>query len=396
MSSVLPNTPWYSSLDFLQTPYTETEWLIEGILPKGSIVLMSGREGTMKTWLALDWAHTVSEGTLWLNRVCQSESVLYLDGENPQQVFRQRLGAIGGSRNMNIWRWQDSSFPTSLAAPQLLSAAQQHGFIIIDSLRRFMEGREENSSTEMTEITRQLRQLTKRGATLLVIHHSPKNPGKEGYRGSTELGAGVDICMTVKRSPVPFGTERLEITVDKTRYHEDPSIHLEVQKTPERPHFKEMEQSGIAETPATVAELQDLLGIIENLLTELGARPNQSQIAQKAAQNGLGSRSTILRRLSQGEGHYWNSQTNGNARVYEPVQKSRPPGSGQMDNANPSQDQPVQEPNPSNGGQTDNRQEDPSEPVHLSNSLESEQVDNRKRPEDEKPIPLSDNFQACL
>ena len=145
--STTPPVPWRSSCDLVNEPFSETEWLIQEILPKNALVLFSGREGSMKTWLALDWAFSVAEGTPWLTRECQSEAVLYLDAENPYQVFRERVGAVGASQNWNVWRWQDPVFPITLADSQLLAAAQEHRLIIIDSLRRFMQGREENSAT---------------------------------------------------------------------------------------------------------------------------------------------------------------------------------------------------------------------------------------------------------
>ena len=54
--------PWRCSLDVMGEQPPETQWLIEGIIPAGAVVLLSGREGSMKTWLALDWAHAAAKG----------------------------------------------------------------------------------------------------------------------------------------------------------------------------------------------------------------------------------------------------------------------------------------------------------------------------------------------
>ncbi len=231
---------WTNSLDLLNTPISETEWLIDGFIPKESVILISGREGTMKTWQGLDWARAVAEGVPWLSRECQAESVLYLDAEMPRQAFLTRLQAVGASRNLNIWRWQDQNFPTRLDNPKLLDAAQQHGLIIVDSLRRFMEGLDENSATDRARITAGLRQLTRGGATVVAFHHSPKDPTKPGYRGSTELGAGVDVCISVIKRVQQPGHDTLTLTIDKTRYHEDGGITLQATKTPLRPIFHEI------------------------------------------------------------------------------------------------------------------------------------------------------------
>ena len=88
MSSTTPTVPWRSSCDLVNEPFSETEWLIQEILPKNSLILFSGREGSMKTWLALDWAFSVAEGTPWLTRECQSEAVLYLDAEKVMFIRR--------------------------------------------------------------------------------------------------------------------------------------------------------------------------------------------------------------------------------------------------------------------------------------------------------------------
>jgi len=400
MSSTTPPVPWRSSCDLVNEPFSETEWLIQEILPKNSLILFSGREGSMKTWLALDWAFSVAEGTPWLTRECQSAAVLYLDAENPYQVFRQRVGAISASQNWNVWRWQDPIFPVSLADSQLLAAAQEHRLIIIDSLRRFMQDREENSATEMASITKQLRELTREGATVLVLHHARKDSQNKGYRGSTELGAGVDICMHITQEISSPVVDKLEITVSKTRYHEKRTISLESTTTSARPLFQETGSSSVSPAQASDTELEEIAVIIENLLASSEAPPTQTQIADEAHLKGLGSRNTVRRRLSQGEGRYWHSRTNGRTRVYEPVHVSTCPVSGQVDNTSPHQNQPVHVSNPRDGGQVDNSHPAESqpvqgsdssdlepmdttpiehpEPVHLSNSLASGHVDNRE------------------
>ena len=406
MSTVPPKVPWRSSCDFVNESFSEPEWLIQEVLPKGSIILFSGREGSFKTWLSIDWAFAVAEGIPWLNRECQAGAVLYLDAENPHQVFLPRVKAIGASQNLNVWRWQDSDFPTSLADQHLLDAAQVHDLIIIDSLRRFMEGLDENNANDMSIITGHLRQLTQGGATLLVGHHATKNPKQKGYRGSTELGAGVDICMHIET----IFSDRLEMTVTKTRYHEDPDITLRVSKTKDRPIFKEIGGPPVSSTQASDTELQAILVIIEGLLRSTGLPPNQSQIVQDANKNGLGSRNTILRRLREGIGPYWTSKLDGRSRVYEPVHLSKSPVSGQVDNTSPHQTQPVQASNSHEGGQVDNSDPEesqpiqdsntyvleqvdnstgePPEPVHLSNSIASGHVDNRE-PAKDRPVHLS-------
>ena len=86
-----------------------------------------------------------------------------------------------------------------------------------------MDGLQENSSDDMAKVSGMLRELTRYGATVLVLHHSMKDEEKRGYRGSTELGAGVDMVMSLvnKDGEVSLRTE-------KTRYGEPLKLDLSV------------------------------------------------------------------------------------------------------------------------------------------------------------------------
>ena len=309
-----PQPLWRCSLDILTETSTEIEWLIDGVIAAESIILASGREGSMKTWLALEWARSVAEGSPWLGRACEAASVLYLDAENPRPVFLQRLEAIGGSRNLNVSRWQDDKFPTDLADPRLLEAAQSHRLIVVDSLRRFMMGREENSATDMARITDPLRQLTRSGCSVIAIHHAGKDPAAPGYRGSTELGAGVDVAMTIKKQ-LKTQIETLEITASKTRYSEDPQITLRVERTAARPIFHDSKTH--ASAPLVVSlDHEKLVSVIGHLHATLGRKPNQSEVIAEAKHRKLASRNTLLGWLNKGEGERWQSEPDGRSRGY--------------------------------------------------------------------------------
>ena len=107
----------------------------------------------MKSWLALDWARSVADGEPWLDRQAEAGGVLYVDAEMPGHLFQQRLQAIGGSKNLSVWRWQDQSFPTMLDDSRLIEASRCFDLIIIDTLRRFMQDLKENTSDDMAKIT---------------------------------------------------------------------------------------------------------------------------------------------------------------------------------------------------------------------------------------------------
>ncbi len=308
-----PMVPWRSSIEVLKHPAPETAWLIHGILPAGGVVLLSGREGSMKSWLALRWAHAVAEGTPWLGRRCAQGNVLYLDKEMPPDLLRKRLRlGIGGSERLHVWGWTDPGFqfPKHLDGPYLTLAAQSHCLIVVDTLRRFMDGLQENSADDMAEVSEKLRELTRYGATVVVLHHSMKDEEKRGYRGSTELGAGVDIVMSLvnKKGEVSLRTE-------KTRYGEPLKLDLSVSGSYDNPAFEDRTDG----SQATTAQLMKLRGCIEDLAMSLGRSPNQSEVCRRAEHTGLGRRQKVLGLLQAGKDAYWQSQTSGKSLTYSVV-----------------------------------------------------------------------------
>jgi hypothetical protein len=178
-----------------------------------------------------------------------------------------------------------------------------------------MNDLDENSSTDMAQITGHLRNLTRAGATDISIHHAAKNPAKPGYRGSTELGAGVDVIINIEKNE-SNNEAHLHFRVQKTRYAEDPRLALKVERTDTRPVFTREDPLPTKERQATRNELEEL----RTLLVHLEARdslPNQSQITTAAYEAGLGSRNTILKWLEQGEATFWVSHPDGRSRVYQ-------------------------------------------------------------------------------
>jgi len=367
---------WRCSLDLLAAEPPEIEWLIPGIIPAGSVQLLSGREGCMKTWLMLDWAHCATEGTTWLGRPCESVAVLYLDAEMPANLFHARLHAMGGSKNLNIWRWQDPTFPSKLDDRSLLKASKEHRLIVVDTLKRFMTGLQENSSDDMAIITGQLRELTRHGATVIALHHGKKDSEKPGYRGSTELGAGVDIALHVEKK-TNSGVEYLELTPAKTRFAEDSQLTLRVERTQSRPVFHETSTEAQAgEEVAQATQLTQLADLIGELHSASGSRPKQTEIVKAAKEQGLGSRNTILGWLTQGEGSRWHSELDGRSRVYGPIV--------QLSTC----------PTPRGLEDLDNNSQPNTEPVHLSycpDTRGGDRLDNNGNPSTEVSTVVADS-----
>src|SRR5579862_4535748 len=126
------------------------EWLIQGLLPLGSVTLLSAASGTGKTWVAQALAGSVANGNSFLGRPVQQRRVVYFDGENPAAVVKTRIEsqAISQTSDLGIWGgWLDEPPPPPDDERVVAFARRFQPLLIWDRLVRFHDG-DEQSSTE--------------------------------------------------------------------------------------------------------------------------------------------------------------------------------------------------------------------------------------------------------
>jgi hypothetical protein len=177
-------------------------WSVEGMIAQGSVTLLCAESGTGKTWLAYYIAGCVAHGVPIFGRPVQRSKVLYLDGENPLFVVKQRLSDLGieETPDLTIWGgWNAWPPPGPASSLALEFARDQKGLIIYDSLIEFHPGSEQ-SSTETREIMRQFRTLANLGGTVVILHNTGKAETSRLYRGSSDIKAAVDTAYVLRQA----------------------------------------------------------------------------------------------------------------------------------------------------------------------------------------------------
>src|SRR5262249_49932382 len=96
------------SIDALPDVHTleaRTEWLIEDLIPRGAITLLTGDSGVGKSTLALALAGAVAHGERFLGRAAVQAHTLYADAENPLSVVKERLERLGiaPADTLRVW-----------------------------------------------------------------------------------------------------------------------------------------------------------------------------------------------------------------------------------------------------------------------------------------------------
>lgn len=195
LTTLLEGSPYSSNfmgrdqLDEIRRP----DPLIEGVIPRGSYGLLTGRDQSYKSFVALDWALCVATGTAWSGKCVESARVLYVVGEG-SHGFRARVEAWEHKQQTRVASDRLVVVPKP---PDLHKPGEYFDVIckvvhelkvelvVVDTLRRVSGGADENSS-QMGPVVNNLgriRDCTNNGTVLVVAHTNKGDVDSRGYSG---------------------------------------------------------------------------------------------------------------------------------------------------------------------------------------------------------------------
>jgi putative DNA primase/helicase len=203
-------------------------WLIQGLIPADSLVMLYGARGQGKTFLALDIAASVASGRAWLGcPVVQKGKVCYLLAERPegiarrmagwlqhtgatpdeiQNVFVADAGAIKIDDDDGVNKIVASIHSELKIGSTLLDArsgqtpppaADCLQLLVIDPMAAYMRGAE-NDAGETTKFMHCARRISAHfGCSVLFVHHEGKGNYNNslGARGSSAIEAALDTIL---------------------------------------------------------------------------------------------------------------------------------------------------------------------------------------------------------
>ncbi len=165
------------------------DWLCEG-----DYGIIFGPRGVAKTWFSLLIANAIATaGTIGEWGADTAKKVLFIDGEMPADMIRDRLLGFGGTENITLLNHEilferTQAVINVTSVPQqnaLLQLCIQQGFklLILDNLSVCAFGIKENDSFEWEQLHRWLLQFRRHGIAVILLHHA----GKTGQiRGTTK------------------------------------------------------------------------------------------------------------------------------------------------------------------------------------------------------------------
>jgi len=198
----------------------EVPQLVDGLIGRGSTVLVAAKPKVGKTSFLLNVALNVARGTPFLGRpVCQGP-VLYVALEGNRAEWRRVLRAMGAAKG-------DPLFLFVGQAPQdalrwLREHAEKHkpALIIVDTFQRLTRLKDLNDYAAVTNASEPIVEIAQTlNAALLLAHHAKKNSdGDDGdsVLGSTALYGFVDTLISLKK-----GAEGRRTLKTSQRYGDD-------------------------------------------------------------------------------------------------------------------------------------------------------------------------------
>lgn len=217
------------------------KWIVKGVIPDVGVGVIYGPSSCGKSFLALDLSRSIVSGSNWFGHKVSKKSVSYIALEGGSG-FGARLQAIVQNNDASL---EQLKVMTSQAfnlmnttdiidlAESIIATSGRGGVIIIDTLNQSAVGLDENSSSSMSRVICNLKDLQKHTESMvLVVHHTGKIADR-GMRGHSSLHAAIDVAIEVsvgqnnKRSwkqtknregvsyiPHPFELKVVEIGVD--------------------------------------------------------------------------------------------------------------------------------------------------------------------------------------
>ena len=190
---------------------SDTQWLIEDIIPNESLIILYGPSGCGKTFIALDISLHIAHNKAWKKQsIVKKGIIIYCIGEGIHGIAN-RIKAWHNYNNLPL----DAPFvllpieAVSFVEPEninkMISTIDQIkeeynlpiSMIIIDTLSKASVGYDENSSKDMGEFLYNFDIIKKYfNTSIMFVHHSGKNSTR-GMRGSSYLLGTVDTAIQV-------------------------------------------------------------------------------------------------------------------------------------------------------------------------------------------------------
>lgn len=231
--SLKPNIPAavaVSAAQLITMDLPERRLLLAPWLPAQGLVMVYAPRGVGKTYFALNVAYAVASGGPFLNwQATAPAKVLYLDGEMPANVMRERISCIVANAEkdaeddaLNIITpdLQGDQFMPDISSIAGQVSLEPHlegvDLVVVDNISTLCRGGIENEAESWIPVQQWALRLRSRGITVLFVHHAGKGGNQ---RGTSKREDVLDTVISLRR-PADYSPDQgaaFEVHFDKNR-----------------------------------------------------------------------------------------------------------------------------------------------------------------------------------
>ena len=187
--------------DFIASPIEPPDELVEGILHKGSKLVLGGSSKSFKTWTLLDLAISVAIGADWLGRSTAQGKVLFLNFEIQPHAWQRRIVAVASAKGVELkagqiilWNLRGHAADFRQIIPRMIQRCRAENFalIVLDPIYKLYGGTDENAAGDVAALLNALERLAvETGAAIAFGAHFAKGNASAKEAIDRISGSGV-------------------------------------------------------------------------------------------------------------------------------------------------------------------------------------------------------------
>ena len=195
---------------FAARDFPPLSFLVDGLIARGTLTMLSARPKSGKTWFALQIARAVDTGTSFLGRDVAQARVLCLMLEGGQAGINRRIrdlqwAAQAAAIHFRLAPFDDPNGDVGPGLEQVAALAGSHDLIVIDTLAAALSARaKENDNVYMGIVMRELARIAHAGrCAILLVHHTNKGINDDVFnssRGASAMRGAYDVGLVLERS----------------------------------------------------------------------------------------------------------------------------------------------------------------------------------------------------
>ena len=189
-----PIIPAITFREFSQLEFPKERWLIENLIPTEGIVIIASPSGEKKTWLAMEMAKCIANGSDFLQNPefkTREGNVLYIDQEMSKTELQRRgnlLGLNDTKQSIYLVSGENLDFSTEEDGSSLYETIAEYDIkaVFVDTLRAVAGGLHEDKAEDVRQFLDVFKPLKDKGVAIIFLDHCRKPNFKEGRTSKKE------------------------------------------------------------------------------------------------------------------------------------------------------------------------------------------------------------------